>query len=129
MLRISTRVPRDQRAPGPNSLGPVCPVPVTYGAYKYVSLWSPARIRVTGSPQDPSGEPGETYDSATTRGHKKTRVFQSICRTRRRNTRDSFTHGGREKDKNITKKTMSRPPGRAAAGLLLISWVTLVTAH
>ena len=26
-LRISTRVPRDQRTPGPNSLGPVCPVP------------------------------------------------------------------------------------------------------
>ena len=26
-LRISTQVPRNQRAPGPNSLGPVCPVP------------------------------------------------------------------------------------------------------
>ena len=66
-LRISTRVPRDQRTPGPNSLGPVCPVPTVpstaRGTYKYVSLWSSARIRVAGSSQPPSRQPQQSYDA------------------------------------------------------------------
>ena len=40
------------------------PVPSTArGTYKYVSLWSSARIRVAGSSQPPSRQPQQSYDA------------------------------------------------------------------
>jgi hypothetical protein len=60
-----------KRAPGPNSLGPVCPVPTVpstaRGTYKYVSLWSSART------QPPSRQPQQSYDP-----RRKKRVLQVV---------------------------------------------------
>ena len=78
-LRISTRVPRDQKGAWPKLTRACVPRTdgtVNGGTNKYVSLWSSARIRVAGSSQPPSRQPQQSYD-ARVRVEKK-RVLQVV---------------------------------------------------